>query len=109
MKIREYYGVRENERDTFERLYKIELTETRFSRTQSGKSWKKNPDSEQVTEIQFDNYFNYLSSVEFFKNLGGSERVTKGYTPAGYIATNLVSINPEKSEKVIRHFKIKNK
>ena len=39
--IKEYYNVRENEKTTYDKLYNIEMTETRMSRTKSGKSWSK--------------------------------------------------------------------
>lgn len=41
-----------------------------------------------------------------FRALGCRERATYGYTLAGYIVTKLTSISPDKSEKVIRHFRI---
>ena len=103
-----YYGVSENMEGAF-KSYKIELIEARFSKTESGKSWKANADKEKTKIISFKEYFNYISSVDFFKNLGGSERVEKGYTIAGYIPTRLTSINPSKSIKIVRHFKITSK
>ena len=85
------------------------MTETRISRTESGKSWKRKSDSEETSEIEFNEYFNYLSSVEFFKNLGGTERVEKGYTISGYVPTKLTSISPNKDTKIIRSFRITRK
>ena len=108
-KVREFYNVRENEKETYNRLYKIIMTETRISKTESKKSWKRKADSEEVKEIDFQNYFNYLSSVQFFKNLGGTERITKSYTISGYIPTKLISISPNKDIKIIREFKITRK
>ena len=100
-----FYGVSENMKGAFDG-YKIQLIEKRFSKTPSGKSWKANADKEKTTIISFKEYFNYISSVDFFKNLGGTERVEKGYTIAGYIPTKLTSINPSKDVKIIRQFKI---
>ena len=65
--------------------------------------------SEETKEIQFEEYFNYLSSIEFFKSLGGYERVEKYYTYAGYIPCRLTSISPNKETKIIRVFKIERK
>jgi hypothetical protein len=41
-----------------------------------------------------------------FRALGCTEHVTYGYTLAGKIITRLTSISPDKSEKIIRHFRI---
>ena len=100
-----YYGVNKNDKEAF-KSYKIELTEIRYSKTDSGKSWRTKADSEEVRVITFNEYFNFLSSVDFFKGLGGSERVEKGYCIAGYIPTKLTSISPTKDAKIVRKFKI---
>lgn len=103
-----YYGVYENDKEKYS-YYKITMTETTFEKTESGKSWRKKPISEETKEIQFDEYFNYLSSVEFFKSLGGYERVERFYTYAGYIPCRLTSISPNKETKIVRVFKIERK
>lgn len=103
-----YYGVYENMKYEFEG-YIITMIEKTFEKTESGKSWRRNPIEETEKEIKFDEYFNYLSSVEFFKNLGGTERIEKGYTIVGYIPTKLTSISPKKETKIIRQFKINRK
>ena len=105
---RNYYGVYENDKEKYS-YYKITMIETTFEKTESGKSWRKKPINEVTKEIQFEEYFNYLSSVEFFKNLGGYERVEKFYTYAGYIPCRLTSISPNKETKIIRVFKIERK
>ena len=107
--IREYYNVRENEKETYNKLYNIEMTETRMSRTKTGKSWSKKNIEETKKIIDFEEYFNYLSSVQYFKNIGGSERVEKSYTISGYIPTRLTSVSPDRQIKVIRHFRITRK
>lgn len=56
-------------------------------------------------EITEEQYNNYLSSCSFFRRLGGSETVTKSYTSRGYKPVKLVSVSPDRSEKVIREFK----
>lgn len=108
MKTKNYYGVYKNDEYKF-KDYKITLIEARYEKTASGKSWKTNPTNEEVTEIQFENYFNYISSVEFFKSIGGYERVEKGYTIAGYIPTQITSISPNKEIKVVRKFRFEEK
>jgi hypothetical protein len=99
-----YYGIYENDSYKFEN-YTITLTTIRYKKTESGKSWRSKPTSEETEIIKFENYFNYLSSVQFFKNMGGYERVEKGYTIAGHIPVQITSISPDKTEKIIYKFK----
>ena len=108
MKTKNYYGIYENDGYKFED-YKITLVETRYEKTVSGKSWKKKPTSEEIKEIKFENYFNYISSIDFFKNLGGYERVEKNYTIVGYIVTQITSISPNKEIKKVYQFKFERK
>ena len=75
-----------------------------YGRTESGKSWKSKPCktyNEKIEEYQYEWIFN---SVKFFRKLGGSERITKGYTCEGYIPVRLTSISPDKTKKIIRYF-----
>ena len=86
--------------------YKITLITKKYERTSSGKSWKKNPveiDEEIISPKKFELI---ISSIPFFKDLGGYERVTKGYTIAGYIPVELSSISPERKTKIVRSFKV---
>ena len=86
--------------------YRITLITERYERTSSGKSWKKNPfetNEEVITPKKFELI---ISSIPVFRDLGGSERVTKGYTMAGYIPVKLTSISPEKKFKIVRSFKV---
>ena len=86
--------------------YKITLITKKYERTSSGKSWRKNPvetDEEVITPKKFELI---ISSIPFFRNLGGSERVTKGYTVAGYIPVELSSISPSRETKIVRSFKV---
>ena len=86
--------------------YKITLITKRYERTSSGKSWKKNPvetDEEVISPKKFELI---ISSIPFFRDLGGSERVTKGYTIAGYIPVELSSISPSRETKIVRSFKV---
>ena len=86
--------------------YKITLITKKYERTSSGKSWKKNPvetDEEVISPKKFELI---ISSIPFFRDLGGSERVTKGYTIAGYIPVELSSISPSRETKIVRSFKV---
>lgn len=107
--IKNYYGVYENENYHYTKYYKITMTETTFEKTESGKNWRKKPVNEETKEIQFEEYFNYISSVEFFKSLGGYERVETAYTITGCVPYRLTSISPNKETKIVRVFKIERK
>ena len=102
------YGLTENMKYNFEG-YQIEMTKSEFSKTDSGKSWRSKADSIEKSIIDFENYYNIIDAIPFFKNLGGTEKVTKGYTVVGYIPTTLISTSPNKLTKVIREFRITSK
>ena len=105
MKKINMYGLNESVLKGLEQ-YKITLTTERYERTSSGKSWKKNPVESNKSIINSENFKNIISSISFSRNLGGSERVTKGYTIAGYIPVELSSISPDKKTKIVRKFKV---
>ena len=77
-----------------------------YKRTEAGKKWGKQPaevERVEVDEEYYNNIFN-KSTLEFFKGLGGTERITKGYTIEGYIPVQLTSISPDKKTRIIRKF-----
>ena len=78
----------------------IKMVEKRYYK--AGSQWKLLDSKEE--NISKENYLNIINSCKFFRNLGGSERLTKSYTFAGYIPTELNSISPDKKEKVVRSF-----
>ena len=86
--------------------YKITLITKKYEKTSSGKSWKKNPVETNEEVISPKKFELIISSIPFFRNLGGSERVTKGYTIAGYIPVELSSISPNRETKIVRSFKV---
>ena len=51
-------------------------------------------------------YSNVVSSIPFFRSLGGVERVTKAYTRRGFIPVKIESISPDGTEKTVRAFDI---
>ena len=68
----------------------------------NGKRWTA---SEITTEeMTFNYYFNILESIQFFRNLGGYERVTRAYTKYGYIPVKLISISPDGNTRITREF-----
>ena len=78
----------------------IKMVEKRYYK--AGKQWKL---SEVVEEnISKEIYLNFINSCKFFRNLGGYERLTNGYTYSGYIPVQLNSISPDKQEKIVRSF-----
>ena len=88
---------------------KYELTTKTYERTESGKNWKSNPTSIEITTIDQEKYDNIFSkeTQAFFRNLGGYERASKSYTNAGYIVTRLTSVSPDKTIKIVRTVKVK--
>ena len=80
--------------------YTITMTENRY--TLGGrKGFPKKP-QESITEtITARQYACYITSIGFFK-----DRVTKGYTAAGYIPTKLTCTSPDGTLKIERLFKI---
>ena len=85
--------------------YKIKDVKEEYIK--KGSKWVlKNSIEKNITN---DNYNNVFNSIQFFKNLGGSEKVYKNYTYAGYIPTKLVSISPDKQTKIIRNYEFSKK
>ena len=85
------------------------MTMSTYSRTESGKHWRENPDETKTERISGLFYFNCCDSVPFFKSLGGSERCEWGYTIAGYLITRITSISPDRAKKVVRTFRFARK
>lgn len=50
-------------------------------------------------EVPATYVFNVFDAVQFFKDLGGYEKVSCGYTKAGYLPDELLSISPNRTEK----------
>ena len=78
----------------------IKMVEKRYFK--AGTQW-------EIAEVREENiskecYLNIVNSCKFFRGLGGFERLTKSYTYAGYIPTQLNSISPDKQEKIVRSF-----
>ena len=86
--------------------YKIILLTKKYEKTSSGKSWKNNPVETNEEVISPKKFELIISSIPFFRDLGGSERVTKGYTVAGYIPVELSNISPSRETKIVRSFKV---
>lgn len=82
----------------------ITLKETRLELKDGTKTVYIVTEEKPSTEITEDHYNNFIESAPFFRSLGGSETLTKGYTCEGYKVVKIVSKAPCKTEKVIREF-----
>ena len=82
------------------------MTTKVYNRTESGKSWKSQPESVETSEIDRKQYENIvdIDTQKFFRRLGGSERMIKNYTCHGYIVVQLTSISPDREIKKVREF-----
>jgi hypothetical protein len=90
---------------TLENMCIIMVKET-YSKTESGKSWKRKPDEIETKKVTAEFYYNSCDSIPFFKNIGGSEKAYFEYTMAGYLVTNIVSVSPDFTTKINRRFYI---
>ena len=84
---------------------RIELTEVRMEKNPNTKT-TFDVVSESTEVITEQNYKNIVSddTIKWFRRLGGSESVTRGYTRVGYLVTRLVSTSPDRQSKTIREF-----
>lgn len=86
-------------------IYIIEWKTERFSRTESGKSWHRKPDSvntSYVTQERFEKLTSD-SEIRFWRNLG-SCTVRRGYTRFGYVPLEMVRTRPDGEEKARETF-----
>lgn len=78
----------------------IDLVTTRFKK--DNLKWiEQDKYSESITENEYNNFVN---SKGFFTKIGAYERHKKNYTNEGYIVTEIHTISPDKTEKIIREF-----
>ncbi len=81
----------------------IKMTEQRLEKT--GKVTFKV--IEQETKLIDKTQYNNIvcdDTLKWFRRLGGTESVTRGYTSRGYNVVKLVSTCPNKENKTIRTF-----
>jgi hypothetical protein len=86
----------------------IKIIETRayFTRTASGKSWKKRPFRVETEEITPRYYQNVIDSIPWFNRgfYGEYCRGYREYTPAGYRITKVVTVGPYRTDKHVRTY-----
>jgi hypothetical protein len=49
-------------------------------------------------------HFLLVDACPFFRRLGGSEYTERSYTGYGYNVVKMISTNPDRSERHVRHF-----
>lgn len=64
-------------------------------------------EEEKTEEITREQYKNITSdeTLEWFRNIGGTETAARRYTCRGYNITRLTSTSPDRQTKIIRQFK----
>jgi hypothetical protein len=84
---------------------KIEMQTTKMIKNPNTKTTFLTEFKETVL-IDFETYDSITNkdTLKWFRRLGGSETVTKGYTWKGYQITKLVSTSPDRDIKMIRKF-----
>lgn len=77
-----------------------------YTRTASGKGWKRTPDTVTRETVTVDFYNNFIKSVDFFNAWGdgASCRAERGYTFAGYIPVKVVTVSPYQETKQVDVF-----
>lgn len=85
---------------------KFTFTTKTFSRTESGKSWRAQPDSVETREINEEQFHNHTNTetLQWFRRLGGSETATRSYQSCGYIVSHLTSTNPGCTIRKVKSF-----
>lgn len=90
----------------FELVYRnvlITRVHKEYERTDSGKSWKKQPTEEHAHPVTVEFYNRFINSIPFFNNWG-SCKASHTYTEVGYIPTEIISISPDKNTKMVDRF-----
>lgn len=49
-------------------------------------------------------YINIVNAAPFFRRLGGSETLSRGYTKKGYLVTRILSRSPDREQQTERLF-----
>ena len=89
---------------------RITMTRSTYSRTASGKGWKKNPDSVETEEITRQNYDNRASreAIRFMNGFcGGTCCAEYGYSRIGYTPYKITLISPSRDKKIVERFSIR--
>ena len=74
------------------------------SELKEGRKTVYNELSREVESITEEQYNNIVDAAPFFRRLGGSEYLERGYTPKGYMVTRILSKSPDRENKTERIF-----
>jgi hypothetical protein len=86
---------------------KFELTTVHYKKKEGTRTaWIELDRSTEL--IPEKNYINCTApeTINFFRRLGGIETITRGYTPAGYMITRILSTSPDRLDRTERIFNI---
>ena len=85
---------------------KVICTTKKFTRTATGKNWKRTPLSEQVEEITAQNYERYIQAIPEFRKYGygASCKCKSNNTIVGYMPTIITAICPGSQQKIVISF-----
>lgn len=78
------------------------ILEEKTTYIKRGTRWIETKKEEK--EVSATYVFNVFDAVQFFKDLGGYEKVSCSYTKAGYLPDELLSISPNRTEKTVRKY-----
>jgi hypothetical protein len=82
---------------------KIKLTKISYEKKAGTKTvWVET--EREKREITEEQYKNIIDAVPFFRRLGGSEYLERGYTECGYRVVRILSTSPNKECRVERRF-----
>lgn len=86
--------------------YLILRSIARYTKTDSGKSWKTKPDEVKNEIVSSENYTNYITSIPFFNNWGDGAycRAAYTYNAPGYLPTTVTTVSPFRTEKQVACF-----
>ena len=100
--LKNYHGTSELYRDNFYTDLIGKMIEKKCEKR--GKKWFLVSEAREDVTPAF--YFNTVDAVTWFRERGGYERVICGYCVRGYVPLEIISINPDKTEKTVRTFKL---
>lgn len=86
--------------------YLILKTATTYTRTESKKGWKANPENIEQEIVSPSHYTNYVTAIPFFNNFGFGAycRAKYTYNAPGYLPTIITTVSPGQDTKIITTF-----
>ena len=85
--------------------YSIIETRTEYSKKPNTKTvWQLV--KQEFSEVSEEFCRNVENSAPFFRRLGGSETIERGYTYLGYRMVKCTSTSPDKQTRIVREYKV---